>query len=562
MLVIMVLTKAQFREVFVGSGSMSEEEFEKLAEQKEVEEIGIDGVIVAKGRMTDRQVGQLLAIWYNLPYIDLSSTELDENLVNRLPESFARTHELLPLKETEAFIEIATPTPDDQTKRSLLEKYLRKQVRFVFATHHDVRSHMHIFQRAPQQRFQTIIEQPKAEGLDRRVIELVNEIIENAYQRGVSDIHVEPEDGEVLVRYREDGVLHDVAELPTELHESLMTRLRVMSRLATDQRHAAQDGKILHKTPYGEEIEIRLSIIPTTHAEKAVMRLLSDKNRQFTLSDIGLAPEDFSKISNVIHEPWGMILVTGPTGSGKTTTLYSILRILNRREVNVTTIEDPVEYDIEGVNQIQVNEKTNLTFSAGLRSIVRQDPDIIMVGEIRDQETASISVNAAMTGHLVLSTLHTNDAATAFLRLADMEIEEYLVASTVQLVVAQRLVRKICRSCIQSTKVTEEEQTLLEQISGVSEMLKKIGGKEIAEMTLYKGTGCQVCHGSGYSGRIGIFELLSTTEAIREAVVQKKHSDEIRDIAMSEGMTTMLHDGLRKVTMGQTTLEEVLRVTR
>ncbi|KKR57827.1 MAG: Type IV-A pilus assembly ATPase PilB [Candidatus Uhrbacteria bacterium GW2011_GWE2_40_58] len=320
---------------------------------------------------------------------------------------------------------------------------------------------------------------------------------------------------------------------------------------------------MVYKDHWGENIEIRLSVIPTTHKEKAVMRLLSDKSRRFSMADLGLQPEDFKKMSEMIHRPWGMILVTGPTGCGKTTTLYSVLKVLNQRDVNITTIEDPVEYDIEGVNQIQVNERTNLTFAKGLRSIVRQDPDIMMVGEIRDPETASIAVNAAMTGHLVLSTLHTNDAATAFPRLTEMEVENFLTASTVNLVMAQRLVRRICMSCIQSVEMTELEEQFIEGMPKVKEYLEELGKKkDISKFKLYKGKGCNVCNHTGYHGRIGVFEMLVVTDAIREAIMQEKNADEIHDIAIAEGMTSMLHDGLSKVIVGQTTLEEIMRVVR
>lgn len=319
-----------------------------------------------------------------------------------------------------------------------------------------------------------------------------------------------------------------------------------------------------------EKLDIRVSIVPITDGEKVVMRLLSERSRQFGLESLGLLGEDLKKVQEAVEKPYGMILAVGPTGCGKTTTLYSILKILNQRDVNISTIEDPVEYDIEGVNQIQVNPKTNLTFAKGLRSIVRQDPDIILVGEIRDEETADIAINSAMTGHLVLSTLHTNDAATTLPRLLDMKIEPFLVASTINIIIAQRLVRKICTKCMVSKEVKPDglvgtKANALDGVEGLAliprELIKKhFGDKET--IRVYHGKGCKVCQGTGYSGRVGIFEVLMMDDDIRQAVVARKDSDTIQALAIQKGMTTMLDDGLQKVARGITTIEEVLRVVK
>jgi type IV pilus assembly protein PilB len=557
----MKLTHEQWHQILVESGGSTEEDFRKAMEAPETRDSGIDGYFIAHGLLKDEQIGQLVATWYKRIFVRLQDVSIPKDVIRLLPESFAREHLVIPISIDDQVVRIATNEPENKTLLSILEKYLRRSVDFQYATKRNLLDHLYLFQGDIREVVEKMLKETS--GGDTRVIRLVDTIMTAAYQGGASDVHIEPEERETVVRFRTDGLLHDVAHIPSDLHESVMTRLKVMSRLATDQHQAAQDGKMIVKTEFGEEIEIRLSIVPTTHAEKAVMRLLSDKNRQFTLSDIGLSTEDFKRVSEVIREPWGMILVTGPTGSGKTTTLYSVLKILNQREVNVTTIEDPVEYDMEGVSQIQVNEKTDLTFAKGLRSIVRQDPDIIMVGEIRDTETARIAVNAAMTGHLVLSTLHTNDASTAFLRIGDMNVEEFLVASTVNVVIAQRLVRKICTSCIQSVKVSEADLAMIKQVANVAVYLKDITGKNVGKSTsFYQGAGCHVCHGSGYRGRIGVFEILRNTEAVREAIMKQESADEIQRIAVEEGMTTMLYDGLRKVTMGQTTIEEVLRVTR
>jgi len=562
----MSMNQDQLYKALVASGGVKEDLFNKAAQTKEANEIGIDGVLVASGVLRDEEVGQLIAAWYDIPFVNLRQKDIDFKTALLIPESFARTHELLPIKQTEEDIIVATSSPDDVLERTTLEKYLRKQVKFSYATPKDLRSHMHLFQTDPKEAFELIVDRSVSGdiGADTRTIELVSKIIDYAYQGGASDIHIEPEDKYTIVRYRQDGILHDIAELPVSLHENIMTRLKVLARLAIDEHRAAQDGKIVYKTPWGDDVEIRISILPTTHAEKAVMRLLSDQSHAYAISDLGFSAQDYNKVSDVIHKPWGSILVTGPTGSGKTTTLYAVLRILNQREVNITTIEDPVEFDIEGVNQIQVNEKTGLTFAKGLRSIVRQDPDIIMVGEIRDKETASIAVNAAMTGHLVLSTLHTNDSATAFVRLTDMGVEDFLLASTINIVIAQRLVRKICMSCIQSRAMDKLQEQLILRVPHVKQYFDELVGKEktLKSLLTFHGKGCAVCHGTGFYGRIGIFEVLVVDDKIREAIMEKKNADEIHSIALENGMTSMLHDGLRKVLIGQTTLEEVLRVTK
>jgi len=333
-----------------------------------------------------------------------------------------------------------------------------------------------------------------------------------------------------------------------------------MSKLRTDEHLAPQDGKIRVKLDGDEDLDIRVSILPVSEGEKIVMRLLSSRLGKLSLLDLGMEESDLKKVSNAYSKAYGMILSTGPTGSGKTSSIYSILKILNTREKNITTIEDPVEYRIRGVNQIQVNTKTNLTFANGLRSILRQDPNIVFVGEIRDSETAGIAVNAALTGHLVLSTLHTNDAATTMPRLTDMKVEPFLVASTVNIVIAQRLIRKICVNCRISFIVTEGDLKKSLPVDVIKRHYVTTGEKK--EVRLYKGQGCKICHFTGFSGRIGIFEVIDVTTRIRELITQKASADEIKKQAIAEGMTTMLDDGLQKVAKGMTTIAEVLRITK
>ena len=361
------------------------------------------------------------------------------------------------------------------------------------------------------------------------------------------------------MRYRIDGILHDVLHLSKNIHRQIISRIKVLSNLRTDEHAAPQDGKIRIKHD-DQAVDIRISIIPMVEGEKVVMRLLVSHFKLFTFADLGMRDEAIAKVNAALQRSYGMILSTGPTGSGKTTTIYAMLQILNMREKNITTIEDPVEYRITGVNQIQVNTKANLTFASGLRSILRQDPNIIFVGEIRDAETAGIAINAALTGHLVLSTLHTNDAATSLPRLTDMHIEPFLVASSVSLIVAQRLVRKICDYCRESGTIFEEElkKSLPEEI--ISRHFSPTGQNR--EIQVFKGKGCKNCRFTGYAGRVGIFEILEVTKEIRRLITERNDSDVIAEQAIKEGMEPMLDDGLMKVSAGITTLEEILRVTK
>ena len=372
---------------------------------------------------------------------------------------------------------------------------------------------------------ENILTEEISHGKEFSIINLVDCLIEKAHKDRASDIHIDPNAHDIRVRFRIDGVLQETYKLPKQIHGEIISRIKILSRLRTDEHQATQDGRFrYHFSATGEFVDLRVSIVPTYHGENIVMRLLFDNRENFSLESLGFCKSDEKKIKDAISKPNGMILSTGPTGSGKTTTLYTLIKMLNSPEVSIVTIEDPIEYAVSNVEQIQVNNHKGLTFANGLRSILRQDPNIIMVGEIRDKETASIAVNTALTGHLLLSTIHTNDSATTLPRLLDMGIEEYLVASTVSIAIGQRLVRKNCEYC--------------------------------------KGKKCEKCNHSGYFGRICINEVLVASSEIREAILRKASAEEIKKIAISQGMTTMLEDGLYKVELGLTTKEEVLRVIR
>jgi type II secretory ATPase GspE/PulE/Tfp pilus assembly ATPase PilB-like protein len=383
------------------------------------------------------------------------------------------------------------------------------------------------------------------------ISQLTDLIVRKAWESGASDIHIDPLDDLVIIRYRIDGVLYDVISLKKEVQPLMVTRIKVLASLRTDEHLMAQDGRF-RITFEGADVDLRISIIPTYHGENVVMRLLVGGAKALGLDELGFSENDLKKIQRYIRKPYGMILATGPTGSGKTTTLYSVLQILNARDVSIVTIEDPIEFAIPGITQIQVNPNTNLTFSDGLRSIVRQDPDIILVGEIRDTETAGIAVNAAMTGHLLLSTLHTNDAATTLPRLLDMKVEPFLIASTVNVAIGQRLVRKLCPQCRERYIMSKEEVASLAEIVSIQALAEN--------RTVYRAKGCDACNHTGYVKRMGIYEILEVTEDIRELIKRRASADELRKQAIQDGMVTMLDDGFRKVAEGITSIEEILRV--
>jgi len=385
---------------------------------------------------------------------------------------------------------------------------------------------------------------------------LFTEVLLFAHDARTSDIHLEPDKTEARIRLRIDGILHDYFTIPPELHKRLIALLKIRAHMRTDEHRAPQDGRDSFESPTGE-VDVRASTMPTNVGEKAVLRLLSSESHKLTLEQLGFEKGDFEKILRGIHKPWGMILTTGPTGSGKTTTIYAILEILNKRSVNISTIEDPVEFFISGINQSQVDSSAKLTFAKGLRSLVRQDPDIIMVGEIRDEETAQIAVNAALTGHKLLSTLHTNNAATTIPRLLDMGVEPFLLASTMNVAVSQRLMRRACDVC--KKKKTHSRADLEAGLDKVTLDMLFHGSSKIS---LVEVEGCKECNNTGYHGRVGIYEVLEVTEAIQKLIVKRASSKEIEDVAVEEGMTTLLQNGVEKILEGETTIAEFIRVMK
>lgn len=381
------------------------------------------------------------------------------------------------------------------------------------------------------------------------IIRLVDSLIEDAYALRASDVHIDPTQESVLFRLRIDGVLQDFHALPKKHLPEIISRIKILSGLRTDEHQAAQDGRFRHALD-AIPVDVRVSIVPTHYGENVVLRLLAERAEEHTLASLGFSESNQEKIVQAIRRPYGMVLATGPTGSGKTTTLYTLAKMLNTKEVSIITIEDPIEYAIDGINQIQVNPRTDLTFAQGLRSMLRQDPNIIMVGEIRDAETAGIAVNTALTGHLLLSTLHTNDAATTLPRLIDLKIEPYLITSTVNVAIGQRLVRKICEQCRQEKKLTLAERKSL---------LATVPERMVEKRVFFYGKGCAACNNTGFFGRVGIHEVLVIDKAVREAILQKATASSIKAIAVQSGMVPMIEDGFQKAVLGLTTIEEILR---
>jgi len=541
---------------FMDRASVNEVQKEAKTSKKNVADL-----ILEKGLMNKEEIGQLIAEVNNWNFVSLNKEGVNVSIMNLIPLGVAEKHEAIAFDEDDYTVKIAMTNPEDMSFIHMLEKKAHKNVEAYFAIKDDITSQYSLYKSDMSEQLQKIIiSQTKAAKKDEEktgaTIQIVDMLITNGYDRDASDIHIEPFEEYTLVRFRVDGLLQDVVKIPADFHAHLISRIKVIAHLRTDEHQTPQDGKI-HFKMTNEEIDIRVSIVPTTDGENVVMRILSDRAASYTLEDIGMLKSDLVRFEKIIKKPWGMILATGPTGSGKTTSLYAMLKILNQKHVNTSTIEDPVEYNIEGITQIQVNPKADLTFASGLRSIVRQDPDIIMVGEIRDNETASIAINSAMTGHVVLSTLHTNDAATTLPRLLDMGIEPFLVASTVNVVVAQRLVRKICSRCITSYEGNYEKLSEQMPLSILEELAR---GKD--KITLYKGTGCKKCNQTGYSGRTGVFEILEMDTEIRRMVTSNSDADAIKQKAISKGMVTMFEDTKEKVLNGVTTIDELIRVVK
>jgi type IV pilus assembly protein PilB len=539
---------------------------EALIEQKrQGGQTKIGNLLIQKGFIDEGTLLHFLSKQFGLPMIDLSRIEFDPALANIIPDNIARKYEILPIGKEGATLKMAISDPSnifalDDLKfltGSNIQLFLssEKHLREALDKHYSLTSTLNqaledlkgleVDFIHPDEELDEISLEIAAK--EAPVVKLANLLLVDAIKRGASDIHFESYDRAFRVRYRIDGVLYEIMNPPVKLKNALVSRLKIMSNLNIAERRLPQDGRLKLRFGENREMDFRVSVLPTLYGEKVVLRLLDKTNLQVDLERLGFEPEALVKFYEAVHKPYGMILVTGPTGSGKTTTLYSTLGELNKATQNISTAEDPVELNIYGINQVQVHEEIGLSFSNVLRSFLRQDPDIIMVGEIRDRETAEISIKAALTGHLVLSTLHTNDASNTVTRLLDMGIEPFLVASSLNLVVAQRLVRKLCPNC---KKKVEKSTDLLREFSLDPEVL-----------TLSETVGCPSCNFSGYKGRIAIYEVLPIFEKLKELIFERASPAAIKKVARLEGMKTLRESGITKVLEGVTTLEEVIRVT-
>ena len=525
-------------------------------------------ILIGMKAISHETLNRALALQQSLPYLEVIPAELPEgDLLDLVPITFLKEYRIFPLERRDGRFRVAVADPLDTRPLNDLATLTKEVVDVAVTTPEEIqRAINRSYERrsGEAQEFVEDIEGGGAESLARNlepedlldasdeapIIRFVNSLITQGHKERASDIHIEPFEAELVVRYRIDGILYEVLRPPHKAQASIISRLKIMANLNIAEKRLPQDGRFRVRIA-GKDIDVRVSVLPTAFGERVVLRLLDKSSNVLTLEEIGMAPVLLRQVNDMIHKSHGIFLVTGPTGSGKTTTLYASLTRLNSREKNIITVEDPIEYQLAGVGQIQVNPKIQLTFAAGLRSILRQDPDIIMVGEIRDGETAEIAVQSALTGHMVFSTLHTNDAAGALTRLVEMGIEPFLAASSIVGILAQRLVRKICPHCREAYQPTPE-------------MLQEMGLAQAvpAGAPFYRGQGCDQCMGIGYRGRAGIFELLPVDDQVRDLLLQNRDSASIKSTAVKKGMKSLRDSGVAMALKGDTTIEEVLRVTQ
>ncbi len=557
----MKITERFLKKLLVDTELVSQKDFNLIEEEAKEKGIPLEELFTEKGLISDEELGQLIANEIGLPFVNLGKVSINKEILNIVPEIVAGKQKIIVFDRTKEGLKVAMAHPENLEIREFIERKTGEKVFPYFATAFNIRDSLKYYRKEIGEEFEEVIgktleELKKTEQIPESVpvIKLVDLVLSYAYENRASDIHIEPYIQKTILRYRIDGVLHDVLVLPKTIHDFLVSRIKILARLRTDIHDFAQDGHFSFSVP-AEKVDVRVSVAPIEEGEKVAMRILAEKVKRFELKELGLNPKDLELIKKNLQKSWGMILSAGPTGCGKTTTLYTMLKILNTRKVNIMTIEDPIEYDIEGINQIQVNPKIKLTFFEGLRAIMRQDPNIIMVGEIRGMETAKLASNAAMTGHLVLSTFHATDAATVLTRLQDMGVESFIIASTVNLIITQRLVRKICSKCVESYEIPMSK--LSPFLS--KELISKLPITTENTVRLYRGKGCPVCQNTGYSGRVGIFEILEISDSIRKLIIEKADASRIKKEAQKLGMTTMIEDGLSKVEKGITTVEEILK---
>ncbi len=529
--------------------------------------------LVEGGYVGEREAAEIASDILGVSVARVSDMDIPDHVLRVIPFSVARAERIIAIRFDDRGLAVAMQDPTNVRIPDFLVKKTGMPVRVFLAAPSDIDFGLGLYTRDLGKTFDDMMSEriAKAENEFNQnentsqapIIRIVDTLFLHAYQNKSSDIHIEPREKNSVVRFRVDGILYDVLTFSEAVHEQVVARLKVLARLRTDEHFVPQDGKLRVEIEGSQSpVDIRISVVPTTNGEKVVLRLLAEYVRRLSLPTLGLSSASLERVSEAYRKSHGMILSTGPTGSGKTTTLYALLKILNKPNVNIMTIEDPVEYDIEGVNQMQVNHRAGFSFASGLKSILRQDPNVILVGEIRDSETAGIAVNLAMTGHLVLSTLHSNDAATAVPRLLDLGVEPFLVSSTISVIISQRLVRRIHEPCRVSREISLADLRAQLGDDAVRRAFPAAISSKKSSARVYQGKGCAVCHGSGYSGRIGIFEVLSMSDLVRQSVAERATAAEIQAIARRQGMVTLLEDGLEKVRQGITSVEEIVRVAQ
>ena len=538
--------------------------------------------LVKLGHLTEDILHSVLSRQFGLEIVEPASCDIDPDILKLLPRELAMRLQVVPIRREGNVLFVAMSDPndvslfDELTFRTGLrikpvlasEQQIREGIDKHFGSHKDL-ALKKVFDDLPAPSSEDVEDNLQILGVDEReldaetlkfqseeapIVRLVNFILVDSLRSGASDVHIEPFEKELRVRFRVDGVLKTVMNPPVKLKDALISRIKIMARLNISEKRVPQDGRIRIRTKVDgkvRDLDFRVSVLPTLFGEKIVLRLLDKENLMFDMMRLGFEAESLTKFEKAISKPFGMVLVTGPTGSGKTNTLYSAISQLNRPDTNIMTAEDPVEFNLFGINQVQINEQVGLTFAATLRSFLRQDPNIILVGEIRDVETAEIAIKASLTGHLVLSTLHTNDAPATISRLLNMGIEPFLVATSVQLICAQRLVRRICKGCKAEVKAPSE--------AALGEL--GFGPDEVPDLKIYRGTGCKTCNGTGYKGRVGLYEVMEITPELKEAIILNATVVELKKLAIAGGMLTLRRSGLLKVRDGITTIEEIVRET-
>ena len=578
------------------SGVATKEQIVALKEEGARSRRPLQDLVTQHSIMDEPTLVQAFATYADIPYIKLSPQSIPSDILNKIPERIARQYNAVLFGvEEDGTLKLAMDDPDDVLAVSFIQKEIGENTKIFLATRDDILACLENYRGDVNEELNEVIDNQREKAgsvqasseadisEDSPIAQTINLLLEYAIRSSASDIHIEPREDFVQIRYRIDGVLKEVNRLPRNVVGALISRIKILSNLKIDERRVPQDGRFKIKVG-GRQYALRVSTLPIADGEKVVMRILDESNQAVTLTDLGYWGHSLAIINDALTEPNGMVLVTGPTGSGKSTSLFSILSSLNTPDVNISTIEDPVEYKIPGVNQTQTNAKAGMTFASGLRALLRQDPNIIMVGEIRDGETANLGVQAALTGHLVFSTLHTNNAATCLPRLLDMGIEPFLIASTVKAVVGQRLLRRLCVHCRTSTTPSADEVTAITRLFNLRDgqtfgdihaleleaAEQKVGGdtpmgtSETAIERIWKvaPTGCAECNSTGYKGRVGVYEVLGNSLPVQKLIISGATSNQIQEVAIAEGMITMQTDGLIKALRGNTSIEEVLRVTK